>query len=91
MPVLRLNMIGDGCWPDLQGKIGTPHVIHLGNGAPAIGLAVLEHGLESGLPSITIRIDLPDGRVVLAETTARLFIQAGRAIAARFPGLESQE
>ena len=79
--VIKLD--GDAAWPELVGK----DVIHLGNGAPAIQVAVLEAGMSSGRPSIAIRIDLPDGRFVIAETTARLFCTAGKAIMARYPDL----
>ena len=74
---------GDGAWPDLKGK----EFIHLGNDAPPIQVAILDTGMSSGRPSIGIRIDLPDGQVVLAETSARLFVTAGRAISAKFPDL----
>jgi hypothetical protein len=70
-----------------QVKIDTPQVIHLGNGAKPIQVAVLDGGLVSGRPSVAIRLDLPDGQVVVAETTARLFVMAGRAISAKYPQL----
>jgi hypothetical protein len=41
--------------------------------------------MQSGKPSVCFRIDLPDGRVVLAETSALLFCRAAEAIVARFP------
>lgn len=89
MAQLNLHLDGDNCWPDLKGQVGGPKVIHLGNDAPPIGVAVLPHGMiPSGLPSVTFRIDLPDGRTVLAETSARLFVTAARAILARHPELE---
>lgn len=78
-----LKLDGDGVWPELRDK----RVIHLANDAPAIQVCTLEGGLASGRPSVAIRIDLPDGRTVIAETTARLFVSAGRAIAARYPDL----
>lgn len=83
--MISMNIIldGDRAWPDLNSK----EVIHLGQGAPPISVAVLEMGLASGRPSVAIRIDLPDGRVVVAETTARLFCGAANAIMARYPGL----
>lgn len=83
MAQLILDLNGDGCWPDLKGK----DFIHLGNGAPPIGVAVLSGGTDSGKPSVSFRFDLPDGRTVLAETTARLFVTAAKAIEAKFPDL----
>jgi hypothetical protein len=70
-------------WPDLKRE----NCIHLGNDAPPVRLAVLDKGLESGRPSIALRLDLPDGKTVIAETTARLFCSAARAIMARYPDL----
>jgi len=79
--VIKLD--GDNAWPDLN----MANVIHLSNGAPAIQVAVLENGMASGRPSIALRIDLPDGKHVIAETSARLFVTAGRAIHAKYPNL----
>jgi hypothetical protein len=78
-------MDGDNCWPDLKDK--HDKVIHLSNDALPIQVALLDKGMTSGRPSVTIRIDLPDGRVVLAETSLRLFVAAGRGFAARYPDL----
>jgi hypothetical protein len=81
MNSLSLNLSGDGAWQDLADR----EVIHL-QGVD-IGVAVLDAGLASGRPSVAIRIDLPDGKTVIAETTARLFVSAGRMIVGRFPDL----
>lgn len=84
MIALRVILDGDGAHPDLDGKVGTDAVIHLGNDAPPISVTVLEGGTVSGQPSIMLRLDLPDGRTVLAETSWRLLAAASRAIAARY-------
>jgi len=81
---MRINLDGDQCWPDLAGKVGTDQVIHLGNDAPPIALAVLPGGMESGAPSVMFRIDLPDGRVLLAETSMALYLTAADAMRARY-------
>jgi hypothetical protein len=86
MPAIIIYLDGDGCWPDLKGKVGTDQVIHLGNGAPPIGFALFEIGTTSGKPSVTIRIDLPDGRTVLAETTLALLLNAARLFDTKCPG-----
>lgn len=88
MVALTISFVASGPlteteWPDL----GRENVIHLGDGAPPIRVAVLENGMGSGRPSIALRIDLPDGKSVIAETTARLFCTAARAIMARYPDL----
>jgi len=82
MPVLSVILDGDNCWPDIRTR--QQDVIHLGNNAPPIQVACLTGGMTSGLPSVTFRIDLPDGKVVLAETSLRLFQIAAAAITARF-------
>lgn len=81
---LDLNLDGDGAWPDLLGRMD--QVVHLREGT-TLRVSVLAGGMTSGKPSIGIRLDLPDGRVVIAETSARLFVTTARAIEARFPGL----
>lgn len=80
MPSITMHLDGDACWPDmLDGR----EVIHLGNDAPPIGMALLKGGMISGKPSVTIRIDLPDGKTVLAETSLILLESAVRAMRAR--------
>lgn len=83
MPVMSVIFNGDNAWPDLRDK----DFIHLGNGAAPIQVAVLEMGMKSGRPSISIRIDLPDGQTVIAEASARSFVLAARMINAKYPGL----
>lgn len=78
-----INLQGDRAWPDLAGK----PVVHLGGGAPPIKAVVLDGGMVSGRPSVAIRLELPDGQTVIAETSARLFCAAARAIQARYPDL----
>ena len=81
MPALSIILNGDNAWPELKDK----EIIHLANDAPLIQVAVLDGGMTSGLPSVALRLDLPDGRVVVAETSARLFCAAALAILARYP------
>lgn len=81
MNSIALNLNGDGSWPDLKDK--TIH--HIKNSQ--IGVSMLAGGMKSGLPSVSIRIDLPDGTVVVAETSARLLINASDLIKSKFPEL----
>jgi hypothetical protein len=69
MPALDIILHGDGCWPDL--KEHPDRVIHLADGT-LIAMAALPGGMTSGQTSVSIRIDLPDGRVVVAETSLAL-------------------
>lgn len=78
-----LKLEGDDAWPDLLHK----QFIHLGSDAPPMQVAVLDGGMASGQPSVGIRLDLPDGQTIVAETSARLFVCAARAIEAKFPDL----
>lgn len=80
MIAMHLELGGDGVWPDLPQK----EVVDVQS---PLRVAVLDKGMASGQPSVGIRFDLPDGKVVIAQTSARLFVAAGRAIAARYPDL----
>lgn len=78
---------GEGCWPDL---VQRPEAVIE---ARLTSVARLPHGMASGKSSVTIRIDLPDGRVVLAQTSlaildaaARIFVGAEQQQAAQLAG-----
>lgn len=86
MPELSINLDGDAAWPDLRSKPQNK-IIHLAAGK-TIQVAALEGGMASGKPSVCFRIDLPDGRVVLAETSARLFVMAAAAIVGKWPDVD---
>ena len=77
---LTVKIDGDGAWPDLAGK----EVIHLTNDAPPIQISALPDGMASGRPSVAIRLDLPDGRTVIAETSMNLFLSAADVLRARY-------
>lgn len=91
MPSLTMIIDGDKCWPDLANSDGTgvnDKVINvMGPSAKPIQIALLDNGMQSGRPSVTFRIDLPDGRVVLTETSLRLFATAAKVFAAKYPDL----
>ena len=81
MPALTLIVEGDNAWTDLNEK----EVINLmGNNVPPIQLAALPGGMASGKTSVTFRFDLPDGKVLLAETSFALLKTAVRAIEAKY-------
>ena len=77
--IIHLRLEGDGAFSDLQDKLD--QVIHL---TGPFTIAALEGGMTSGRPSIVIRIDLPDGKVILQETSVRLFLAAADSIKAKF-------
>lgn len=80
MPALHIHLDGEGAWPDLAGR---DDVIHLADAA-RFEMGGLAGGMQSGAASVAFRLDLPDGRVVVAETSWRLFAMAFHAFAARF-------
>ena len=59
-------------FPDLDGlKVVKSELSHFG---------ILEGGMDSGLCSVAIMAKLPDGKVVMIETSARLFMQMAGAV-----------
>ena len=80
MAAIRLLLDGDLALADLVGR--EADIIHL---TDIFTVAALEGGMESGLPSLAIRLDLPDGRVVVQETSLGAWIMATAALRGRFP------
>lgn len=81
MPVMRI-ILQEPAWPEIDRD--DPRVIWLGEGSPPIGVTGLEGGMKSGKPSAALRLDLPDGRIVIAETSLALFLTAADALKARY-------
>jgi hypothetical protein len=84
MPILDVRCDGDACWPDLRDDPGV--IVLMGHDAPPIGLALLPGGMISGRASIAFRIELPDGRTVLTETSFALLDQAVKIFHASLAG-----
>lgn len=80
MNAIRLSLEGDGAWPDLVSK----ELIHLGNDAPPIRIAALRGGMNSGNTSVAIVIEIGANKVVLVETSLRLFLAAADALRAKY-------
>ena len=80
MLALVIKLDGDGMLE------GTPkeEIVHV---TGPITIGALTGGMQSGAPSVAIAIRLPDGRVVLAETSMKLFFGAARAFRAKFGDL----
>lgn len=75
MTALDVKLDGDNCWPELKEKgfiVGT-----------LVAVARLPVSTSGGRSTVAFRIELPDGRTVLAETTLRLIQTAIKAIEAR--------
>lgn len=81
MVSLTIKLNGDGI---LQG-FPPEKIVNLES--TPITVTTLEGGMSSGLPSVGLIFDLPDGRKVLAQTSVRLFLSAARAIKARYGDL----
>lgn len=77
MPWLDIKLDGDQCWPDLRD--GKREII----ATETISVALLPGGMASGKASVAIRVDLPDGRTVIAQTSHELFEAAARAFRGR--------
>jgi hypothetical protein len=86
MPVIHLILDGDNAWPELAPDPAGRERIYVVHLPDAVWqLAALPGGMESGAPSLALRLDLPDGRVVLAETSLAAWITATAALRGRFP------
>lgn len=77
MPMIKIILNGENCWPDLKGKL----VHHITNDFQMAGLP---SGMESGKPSITIRIDINEKEVVIVETSWALLLSTMDAFLARY-------
>lgn len=74
---LDVNLDSDGCWKDLAELGAVGKVIPMvGDKAPPIRLAYLKGGMISGKGSVSIRIELPGGYVLITETSLALFLRA---------------
>jgi hypothetical protein len=88
MPVLTIKLDVDERGFDALGSMSSAaegiadgRVIHLGNDAQ-IEVGTLRAGMASGKDSVMLCFALPDGKIVLAETSAELFLATAAAIGA---------
>ena len=79
MTPLSINLQGDNAWPELVEPMKRGEVHHV----PMTHVARLPMGTVRGKSAVIVRGTLPDGRTVVLETTAALFINAAKAIEAR--------
>ena len=52
-----------------------------------LAVAVLDKGMQTGRPSIMLRVPLADGTVAIVETSARVWCAVATAIKAKYPNL----
>lgn len=76
---MDIKLDGDGVWPDLH----TRSVIRIQHGQ-TLKVAVIAGGMSGGAPSVAVRIDLPDGQTVIADTSMALWLTAADAMKARY-------
>lgn len=81
MPSLRVVLDIDDHGDKGMRKVDHSKVIHLPD--PKMEIVRVPRGMASGKSSVMIRIDLPDGRTVIAETSMALFQMAAQAFAAK--------
>lgn len=80
MTPLTIILDGDAAWPDLAPDAPDRPELIEGHLEAVAGIA---NGTANGHPAVAFRIELPDGSVVLAQTTLALFLTAAEGIAAR--------
>lgn len=79
MATFEIICNGENCWEDLKGQ----DFVFLGEGAKPVEIAVLKDGLRHRLH---MRIDLPDRKTVVVETSLRLFIGAAATLQRQIGG-----
>lgn len=82
---LNLIMDGDAAWPDLPSKDVKEPI--------KAEASMLTHGMKSGRTSVGFRFDMPDGSVVLYQTSLRILEIAVKTFRARemFLGIADDE
>jgi hypothetical protein len=80
MPSMKIKLdVDQSGFDSLIGVVDD--VIHL-KGEGYLELGTLRHGMESGKDSVALCFKLPDGRAVIAETSAELYVASARAVTA---------
>ena len=77
MIAIDLKLDGDGAWPDLVHR----DVLDFQG---VIQISGLPGGMESGKPSVSIRLDLDKEMTIVAQTSLALFLMAADALKARY-------
>lgn len=92
MAILDIRTDGDGALSEMVGATTEAEVtamrergelIDLGDD-DTIVLTGLPNGMQSGAPSVALAFKLPDGKVVIAQTSWRLFATGFHQLAGRF-------
>ena len=82
LPTIRLTLnLETHPWTELldlrkEGKVITA----MGSDAGELWIGVLPAGMRSGEPSVAIGLTLPDGSVIVTETSMKLFLASADAM-----------
>ena len=76
MTRLDINLEGDGAFAEFKDRIKHKGVI--------VGVATLDAGMTSGLPSIAFAIQLENGEMVFAETSVKMFLLAAAVVGGKY-------
>ena len=85
MPSMSILLV-EPFWPELQ-DLPEGQIIH---STESISAGVLIGGMESGETSIALRIDLPNGQILIQETSLALLDGLVKAAKGREEFLETQ-
>lgn len=77
---IHLDIEENGGWEDLKELDKRGDLLWFTK--PVMQIARLPRGMKGGASSVTIRIDLPDGKVLCVETSMKLFLGAADAFRA---------
>lgn len=82
-PALQVVLEAEpGLWGDLAEKREAGTLVDARE-ADAMTFATVRGGMASGLPLLMVRIDLPDGRTIVAQTSVAALLAAARLVAGR--------
>jgi hypothetical protein len=81
MSLVLSVVLQEPAWPDLRDR--RDDIIHEAGGAH-MEITGLDGGMHSGKPSVAVRLDLENGKVLIAETSLALFLTAADALKARY-------
>lgn len=79
-PIMDIRLDGDNTFPEYKEKAEKGLIIT----TTTWHVTTLEGGMKSGLPSVAFFFDLPDGRVLFAESSLRAFLSLADVIRAKY-------
>lgn len=94
MTSVQILLEGDGCWPDFAELAESGKLLE----ARIVGVALLPDadvvdtltGRQKKVPSITVRLQLPDGLVGVAQIKVEMWEAIGRACRGRMELIAAQ-